>query len=251
MNAQLSALQEQVNSLFAANLNVLRPPAGLDGLAYPPPSSASPSLDYPLHTPTATRHHSFRGPTSSVYNLNVAKKTLHSMGYQSLADGDEGTTPQGPSPRLSPATRSLPPPHSFGQPVRDPIWSLSKEEALRLIRVYEEDMCDLYPVIDLDQVTSHVKHLFDYVDPALRNGAAHPNVSLMQMKDNQTVILKMVLACAAITETHGVSDIGHRLFESMRDTADRMLHSAAIDVEQFPFLILVVSSSQPRPSFPK
>ena len=51
----------------------------------------------------------------------------------------------------------------------------------------------------------------------------------------------MILASASITENSGHSDLGNSLFESVREIADRMLHTEAIDVKSIPFLVLVVS----------
>ena len=56
------------------------------------------------------------------------------------------------------------------------------------------------------------------------------------------LVLKMVLACATVTEGNGQSEIGYRLFESVREAADRVLHSEAIEVKSLPFVVLVVGS---------
>jgi hypothetical protein len=49
----------------------------------------------------------------------------------------------------------------------------------------------------------------------------------------------MVLAISTVTEGGGQSEIGYRLFESVRDLADRSLHSEAIEINSLPFLVLV------------
>lgn len=53
-------------------------------------------------------------------------------------------------------------------------------------------------------------------------------------------MLKLVLAIASITENSGHSDIGDSLFETVRETADRLLHTEAVDVKTLPFLVLIV-----------
>lgn len=68
------------------------------------------------------------------------------MGYPTLTEtGDEGTTltddtPIG-SPPLRPATTTL-------NNSRDPLWSISKDEAIRLCRVYEEEMVSSFFIPD-------------------------------------------------------------------------------------------------------
>ena len=251
MNAHLTSLQDQVNHLYA-NLNALRsgPAAANDGLSYPPPPSESPvsrSISHPsvAHPQSPTAGHrsgktsTFRGPTSSFYHLNVAKNTLQNMGYQDLKDSNDNLVPQDASPRSSPIALK---PLAIGptsHPTRDPLWSLNKDEVVRLCRVYEENLGDLYPVVNMEQMIIHGTNLYEYVDSAMRNGLAAPNAG-QEINDDQSNILKMVLACALTAESNGDSELGRRLFDSVRGIADRALHSEVIDINMFPILILVV-----------
>ncbi len=89
MAAQVNHLQEQVDTLFN-NLNALRaepcePVALYTNLTAPmtgPSTSSTPTsttmtmLPQPRQPPFA-----FRGPTSNRFSLDVAKNTLHKMGY--------------------------------------------------------------------------------------------------------------------------------------------------------------------------
>jgi hypothetical protein len=247
MNAHLTSLQEQVDNLYA-NLNALR--AGADAMSYVPSSEGSLSVSQPPPISPVNRfrpapkHPSFRGPTSSAFSLDVAKNTLHNMGYQGLVD--EGLITQDATPIASP--RSMQPPNSAilnGRPDRDPIWALSKEEMIRLCRVYEEEMGLMYPVINIEQIIIHGTNLYDFIDAALRTNLANPNTPGKGIYDEQSLVLKMVLACAAVVEGNGQSDIGYRLFESVREAADRILHGEAIEVKSLPLLVLVVSQRFP------
>ena len=86
----------------------------------------------------------------------------------------------------------------------------------------------------------HGTTLYDYVNAAMRHGLANPSAP-QGINDEQSNVLKLVLACAMVAEGSGESDVGHRLFESVRETADQALHSAVIDIRSLPFLVLVVS----------
>lgn len=241
MNAHLVSLQEQVDTLYA-NLNALR--TGGDGMSFVPPSERSMSVSQPPPLSPIARyrpvpkHPSFRGPTSSAFSLDMAKNTLHSMGYQGLGV-DEGMATQDATPMASPPTsgQAL---VTSGTPCRDPLWALSKEEIIRLCRVYEEEMGIMYPVVDIEQVIIHGKNLYEFIDAALRTGLANPT-SPQGIKDEQSLVLKMVIACALATEGSGQSEIAYRLFESVREAADRKLHSEVVEVKDLPFLVLVVS----------
>ncbi len=245
MNAHLASLQEQVDNLYA-NLNALR--AGGDAMSYVPPSERSLSVSQPPSISPVNRfrpapkHPSFRGPTSSAFSLDVAKNTLHNMGYQGL--GDEGMTTQDATPIPSPP--AMQPPTTAilsGRPDRDPIWALSKDEMIRLCRVYEEEMGLMYPVVNIEQVIIHGTNVYDFMDAALRTGLANPNTPGKGVNDEQSLVLKMVLACAAVVEGNGQSEIGYRLFESVREAADRILHGEVIEIKSLPLLVLVVGQT--------
>jgi hypothetical protein len=127
-----------------------------------------------------------------------------------------------------------------GRPDRDPIWAISKDEMVRLCRVYEEEMGLMYPVVNIEHVIIHGTNLYEFIDAALRTGLANPNTPGKGINDEQSLVLKMVLACAAVVEGNGQSEIGYRLFESVREAADRILHSEMIEIKSLPLLALVV-----------
>jgi hypothetical protein len=242
MNAQMLALQEQVDNLYA-NLTSLR--NGGEAIRLPASSERSVSMSQSM-SPSSRyrpppRHPSFRGPTSSAFSLDVAKNTLHNMGYQGLGV-DEGLPSHDPTPNGSPPAIQPTVTGSNENPNRDPIWAFSKEEMLRLCRVYEEEMGLMYPVLDIERVIIHGTNLYEFIDAATRSGLADP-AKPKGIRDMQSCILKMVLAICTVLEGDGQSEIGFRLFESVRGAADQSLHSETIDIASLPFLVLVVSRS--------
>ena len=161
MNAQINSLQEQVNTLFA-NLNALRNGDGsysspVDRATSTPQPSSVAAISPASRSRPQTKHPSFRGPTSSAFSLDVAKNTLHSMGYQGLSEGivTQDLTPVGSPPRPQSSTLAM----LNGRSCRDPIWSLTKEEMVRLCRVYEEEMGIMYPVLNIEELIVHGTNL--------------------------------------------------------------------------------------------
>jgi hypothetical protein len=147
MNAQIASLQEQVNNLYD-NLNALRIREGT-GLIEPRSGERSLSLSQysvnngspSMRQQSTSKHPRYQGPTSSAFNLAVAKNTLYNMGYPGLAEGGEnGISTQDDTPIGSPPLRS---PSANIHPSRDPLWLISKDEAVRLCRVYEEEMVSI------------------------------------------------------------------------------------------------------------
>jgi hypothetical protein len=245
MNAQLASLQEQVDSLYA-NLNAMRSTA--DANSYAPLSDRSMSMSQHSGVQTMSpmgrykptpRHPSFRGPTSSAFGLDVAKTTLHNMGYPGLAD--EGSLTQDPTPVPSPppARPRLPMLNANGSRAPDPLRSVTREEMVRLCRVYEEEMGLMYPVVNIEELIQHGTNLHDFIDAAVRNGLA--TTDHRGINDYQSCALKTIMAISMIVEGSGQSDMAYRLFESVREPADRALHSEVVEFKSLPFLVLLVS----------
>lgn len=226
MNAHIASLQEQFDGLMAA-LNALRNGESLDNFSRPgdrPMSMHSVNSASPYHQSNAVpRQPRLQGPTSSQFGLEVAKTTLQSMGY---TDGtaDDGTGEEAPLP--SPHVRSafLP-----AHPSKDPLWTIPKGEAIRLCHVYEEDMGLMYPVIDMETVIRNTTSLYSQ-----RSGLAR----LSLPGDANSSILKLVLATAMTVEGSGQSEMGERLFESVREAVDIILHSGNFDIQDLPLLVL-------------
>jgi hypothetical protein len=158
------------------------------------------------------------------------------MGYQGL-NVDEGILTREPTPNASPpGTLAV----TGGNPSRDPIWALSKDEMVRLCHVYEEEMGIMYPILNIEQVIIHGTNLYKFIDAAIRTGLANP-AAPKGIRDEQSCVLKMILAISTVVEGNGQSEIGYRLFESVREAADRYLHSETIEITSLPFLVLIVS----------
>ncbi|TVY16790.1 putative transcriptional regulatory protein [Lachnellula arida] len=245
MNSQIASLQEQVDDLYA-NLSSLR--SNGEALSFPPPQSER-SMSMSQTTPrsphsnyrSTPRHPSYRGPTSSAFSMDVAKTTLHKMGYQGLGDEvmNQDATPIPSPPAIQPPSLATINGIPHKDPTRDPLLSFSKEEMTRLCRVYEEEMGIMYPVVNIEQVIIHGANVYNFINAAFRTGLTSTNEPGRGINDEQSVVLKMVLACAAAVEDDGQSEIGNRLFESVKEIADRYLSREAVEMKNLPFLTLV------------
>nr|XP_001397415.2 Zn(II)2Cys6 transcription factor [Aspergillus niger CBS 513.88] len=141
-------------------------------------------------------------------------------------DGDEGAMPVPASP---PRTRH--------HPAGDPLWTIGKTEALRLCRVYEEEMGVMYPVLELSQLLHQVELLY--------GAESWPRVPVVQGPDGpeqldrtDVHILRLVFACALTAEAAGSSALAMSLFESVREVADNFVWGAA-GIKNIIFLTLV------------
>ena len=100
----------------------------------------------------------------------------------------------------------------------------------------------MYPVLDIERVIIHANNLYRFMQAAVRNGLASESPpGNPGIKDLNSNVLKMVLAIGLIVEGAGQSDLGNRLFESVKPRIDTILHDEVVDIKCIPLLVLVVS----------
>jgi hypothetical protein len=129
---------------------------------------------------------------------------------------------------------------------KDPIWHVTQEEALRLCRVWEDEMGLMYPVLDINKVIAYAQKLYGFIEAAYRSGLMLLGTpGLDSMDDEDTNILKMVLATAMTVEGSGRSDLGHKLFEYVHPAIDQLL-LGSVGIKGIRLLVLTVwTNSRP------
>ncbi|KAH0536181.1 hypothetical protein FGG08_006920 [Glutinoglossum americanum] len=241
MNAKIASLQEQVDTLFA-NINGLRnhdistSVISSDQTHFRRPSISASQASITVGSPSQNRPRvpRFQGPTSTAYSFDVANSSLQTMG---IHPGLGGPVDEGPTTKDSTPAGSLSPP---AHPTKDPLWLLSKEEAIRLARVYEEEMGITYPILDIEETIRHASALYSFIGAATRSGLARVDQPGADgLGDDDTNILKMVIASALMTEGSGQSSLGARLFESVKMSAERRLWSPQVDRKGLVLLVLI------------
>ncbi|KAI8947614.1 fungal-specific transcription factor domain-containing protein [Xylaria longipes] len=243
MSAQFSHLQEKVETL-SNNFNALRAETLRAGpLHQPDRTLTGPSAS---STPTSTtmtilpqpRQPSvaFRGPTSNRFSLDVAKNTLHKMGYSYPSDNADASSHTRETPSTSPklAPQVVP---SVENSTADALWELDKDEMIRLCRIYEEEVGIMYPVLRIDSIINHARTLATWMEAAKKNGLAGGHNG--GINDPNTLLLKIVLCGGLLVEGHGSSAQAQRIFAGIKSIADRMLMSDPPTVQNLPFLALV------------
>jgi hypothetical protein len=134
--------------------------------------------------------------------------------------GDPEISPESPRPVASQLEVAAANVH----PKKDPIWAIPREEALRLCQVYEDEIGLMYPVLDINAVVTYASKLYRFMEAARRSGLLqHTDPGTDNLDDDDTNILKLVLAAAETVEASGRSDIGLRLFESVQPAIDRVV----------------------------
>lgn len=256
MTAHISSLQQQVDDLFhnLANLRAHADAQSNNGSMgtpftqhdYPPmlpPPSARP------RTKSLTKHPRFHGPTANAFNLGVARSSLKTMGITAADEGegeDEGVVTNEPTPMGSPPSfqgHLAPSPSLHAD--KDPIWSISKQEALRLVHVWHEEQGIMYPILDLDKVLRYTEMLFSFIEAAARSGlmqGAAPGADAIY--DDQTSVLKLVLAITLVMESGGKDALGEKLFENVQKVVEKISFEP-VSLQSISLLTLTVSPATP------
>ena len=266
MNDHIQSLQEQVDNLYT-NLNVLLSRSegktfsthSLD--VYPQTVSQEPSsLSTPYHRPVSSsesraRPLQYRGHTASAFSFDVANSSLQTMGITNLQTMAVTQSAFGPDEEgaIVENERSSGPPvqdHDSGlqaitRPLKDPLWSLSREEVIRLCRLYDDEVGLMYPILDIDKTIAKANRLFDFMEAAARTGLLRDEIERGDaFHDDDSNILKMVLAASLTLVGGGYSEMGSRLFESVRMVSESRLWQP-ISMKGLMLLVIVV---RPNPS---
>ncbi|KAL8849644.1 MAG: hypothetical protein Q9221_005411 [Calogaya cf. arnoldii] len=233
MNNTIQSLQDQVQRLYGelnASQNVQQ---NSNASPYPDPSSYphQPSMAQtqpqgPYHAtspgagPSRVRHRRFQGPTSSAFN--IAKSSLQTMGVTdpSLTEGQVQDYEDPTSSHQRHASNPLEP----SQYAKDPIWIISKDEAIRLCQVYDEEIGIMYPMLDMDRIVKNADKLFTFTEAATKTGLIDRSMpSADSMHGPEIDTLKMILATALVLEGGGQSDLGSALFDTVKGSCESKL----------------------------
>ena len=129
-------------------------------------------------------------------------------------------------------------------PNKDPLWNINRDDAIRLCRVYEEEVGMMYPMLDIEKIIIQVNLLFTFLEAATRTGLTKRSMpGPDSLSDDETNILKMILAVTLLIEGNGQSEIGKRLFEAVRPFVEMKLWQP-VDTSTLKLMALVVSCRQ-------
>lgn len=151
------------------------------------------------------------------------------------------------SPRQHHTSLSMNPQQS-----QDPLWSVDLDEALRLCKLYEDEMGMLTPMHDIEQVMRNAKSFFGSAEST---GSEHANGyphSSKGLSNDDIYILRLVLAVALVIEGGGRSELGKALFDSARKAVESRLWEP-VEIKGLIQLALVVRINKPvilRPCLP-
>ncbi|KNG51360.1 fungal specific transcription factor [Stemphylium lycopersici] len=246
MSAHITSLQQQVDDLFH-NISTLRTQVDVHsnasiGTPFPQDYQQTPMLppqSARSRSKSFSKHPRFHGPTSNAFNVGVARSSLKTMGINAGEEGeDDGILTRDVTPRASPAVPNAMLPKRSMHIDKDPIWAISKHEALRLVHVWHEEMGVMYPILELGKVLRYTDMLFTFVEAAARSGLMQGSLPGSDaMMDEQISVLKLVLAITLVLEGGGKDPLGEKLFANVHKVVDKAL-SEPVSLHGITLLVL-------------
>ncbi|KAL5048601.1 hypothetical protein BDW71DRAFT_15218 [Aspergillus fruticulosus] len=185
-------------------------------------SSVSAGLQRIMNRPVSP---DYVGPTSAEFGI-IPRQKPAAEGDES--DVEESDSTSAPSPAAVSDVEAM---------SNDPLGSLGKEEALRLVTVYENNVGVMYPCIDLDSVRGYVH---DYYKDGNRLGPTPPGITDQDWFFARDVeVLKILLATALLAESHGRSERAALLADSVEDRFATRLKIPEVDMKELLILTLL------------
>lgn len=217
MRSHITSLQHQVDSLFSS-LNTFR--RHLSD-SYPSPEAShapthcgrlSPVCPAPSFSPSPGRRKFLNrsyGPISNEDGFEGADSTLQTMEIAQESTIDENIAQNDDTATLSPPSNAHP------NSSDDPMWLISRQEAIRLCTVYEEEIGIMYPLFEIEAIIDSVHKLWAYFESGF-DSAFGRMPGRYTVNDDDVNLVKVVLAAGLVLEGNGQSQLGQRIFESLR-----------------------------------
>jgi hypothetical protein len=252
MNEKISKLQEQINLLTssaAAGVPLAQqqqaPVTPISTSLPEQPNLSSSSRRKENHSDSherrrsrAARHPQYMGPTSSAFSFGVARNSLQEMGIQPATDlVDNVITSYSTTPARSPM------PSSDLLYPRDPLLSIPRNEAIRLVETYEEESGTVYPFIDIKSVLSAAEEFYSSAAPNRGVPAVRGSGDQNMLSGGIVDILKLVIAIALVFEGHGPTRLSLRLLDNVESGFEGRLCGPTVDMLEIQAWTLMVCIS--------
>lgn len=184
----------------------------------------------------------FVGPTRSAFGIKVARSSLKSMGI--ATELPSGSATQTPVVRTREVTPEIVGPE-------DPLWSLDKEDMLKYIDIYEEEIQPVYPFVNIPEVTGQVHQLCD----RFRNGPQNSRFAVEDRRQREITkfdvfILKTIIATGMVIESLGKNSLSQQLVDFVaHDILGASVRLGLHFKELVVMTIMVCLSIKPIPDF--
>lgn len=198
MNEKLEGLQEQINLLISNAAATAQPAQQIT-----PATPVSTSLSEPSHPP-----------------LRVAQNEhSRSWYFPPHLEGSDVAT----------SVRSMQAVDDFRR-IRDPLCAIPRNEAFRLIAVYDEECGSIYPFLDNELILKAAHDFYNTAEsgevPPFHRTTTSENVLSGGVLD----ILKLAIATAVVIENSGPTNLSAQLLDSVESGFEGRVCGAQVDI---------------------
>jgi hypothetical protein len=104
---------------------------------------------------------------------------------------------------------------SVNRTIENPLGTISRHEALRLLQVYDEEYGSIYPFIDKTVLYHAAQCFYDCIDIASLSSTETYQKDENTLSDGIWDVLKLIIAVAAAIASHGSNAFSARLLDSV------------------------------------
>jgi hypothetical protein len=130
----------------------------------------------------------------------------------------------------------------------DPLKSLTLEETLRLVQVYEDNVAIIYPCVDLASVRTYIVESYHARHSRSGGHSTPTQAATLSTRDwfhaRDIQVLNILLATALLVESHGRSEMAAQLADCVEDRFASRLKIAQVDMKEILILVLLVCHSR-------
>lgn len=244
MSEKVAKLQDQIDLLLTNAANCTpptqqsAPPTPISTAVLEQPTLATGSNQKDLlmsahehQSPRPARHPQYMGPTSSSFSFGVAKRSLQGMGIQTGADA---STSYASTPTRRSSTSN------YLSMARDPLYTISRNEAFRLIESYEEECGTIYAFLDIKLMLKTAREFYDCVsidrEPSYLQGDNDENIFSGGILD----LVKLSIAVALVIKASGPTVLSTGLLESVEAGFKGRFCGLSVDILGMQVLTLMV-----------
>lgn len=162
----------------------------------------------------------FCGPSSTEYTFSAVNGNLRAMGMQCAIPEkySNSSIPPTSSSRLAqygPFMKLL---------TMDPLWDLTREDAVILINDWCDGLGTVYPIVSRRTMLDTAERIFNALDLANSEGLRERGGSVAEaLFDHNTNKLKIVLAIGLTKEAGGREHLAQRLFQSTSEAVEGLI----------------------------
>lgn len=115
--------------------------------------------------------------------------------------------------------------------------SITVEEAVRLLGVFEDEIACVHPIIETQLLVEKVPQILDFIKNPNR-----PITDFQSFDPKDTLVLRLAIATALICETFGKNEVSDRIIVCVKADVGRLANDFDLVLKDIQVMAMLVSS---------